>query len=347
MRILLILLVSFSVLGCGQSKMDGHENVSQNGGVDMNSQSVNAEPKRLPIVIAHRGASGEFPEHTMAAYKRAIEHGADFIEPDLVMSKDGVLIVRHDRYLGGSTNVSDLAEFADRKSTKELDGKPKTDWWAEDFTLAEIKTLRARQPFEGRSKDMDDMLEVLTFMEVLEIAVAEAEKGNIVGVYPETKSPSYHASIGLDMVAPVLKALDEARIGKRGIPIFLQSFEQDILKTFKAKSDWPLVQLITGEQRNRDNGFEPALEDVIADGVGPNKQLLLTKDGKSSGYIERAHELGLLVHPWTIRDDRVGDGFDNSVDEMKALWAAGLDGFFTDFPDTAIRARKEYFETED
>ena len=154
-----------------------------------------------PVIIAHRGASGERPEHTLAAYSLAIEQGADFIEPDLVMTKDGVLIVRHDRYLSTTTDVSAHPEFADRRVEKE----GRQDWWAEDFTLEEIKTLRAVQPREGRAKDYDGQFEIPAFEEVLALrAKASEETGRIIGVYPETKHPAAPAALGLDP-APELR----------------------------------------------------------------------------------------------------------------------------------------------
>ena len=295
----------------------------------------------VPLIIAHRGASGTLPEHTLEAYQRAIDDGADFIEPDLVMTKDGVLIARHDRYLSTTTNVADHPEFADRKRrVTDLYGS-REDWWAEDFTLAEIQTLRARQPFPGRPTAFDDQYQVPTFADVLALAVAAAETGEIVGVYPETKSPGHHEGIGLAMADPLLSALDTSGVKQAGVAIFVQSFEPAILRDLKARSDWPLVQLLSGDPRAIAAGYEPPLAEIAsyADGVGPNKALLWSDVGVPSGFVREAHDLGLVIHPWTIRDDRVGAGYDTVDAELTALFDLGVDGVFTDFPATAIRVR--------
>ncbi|MEO1188508.1 MAG: glycerophosphodiester phosphodiesterase family protein, partial [Pseudomonadota bacterium] len=282
-------------------------------------------------LIAHRGASGELPEHTLEAYTVAVQRGADFIEPDLVMTSDGVLIARHDRFLSTTTDVSDRPEFADRKRLQETLSGPREDWWAEDFTLEEIKTLRARQPYAGRSKEFDDLYEIPTFSEVVALAVASG-----VGLYPETKAPSYHAEIGLDMKAPLLDALEGVQL-----PVFIQSFEAQILRELAPVTGFDLVQLYSGDPRAVMAGFEPALEEAAtyADGVGPYKQLLWSAPGTPSDFLDRAHALGLQVHPWTFRDDNLPEGFDSPEAEFKAYWALGVDGVFTDFPGTASALR--------
>ena len=292
--------------------------------------TLSGEP---PLIIAHRGASGTLPEHTIEAYTLAIREGADFIEPDLVMTKDGVLIARHDGYLSTTTNVADLPEFADRKRLVDTTSGSRNDWWAEDFTLDEIKSLRARQPFEGRSKAYDDQFEIPTFEQVVALA-----NENGVGIYPETKSPSRHAAIGLDMKAPLLEAMD-AFEG----PAFIQSFEAGILRELDELTDWKLVQLISGDPRAAMAGHEPLLEDVAAyaDGVGPNKTLLWASPGEPSGFVEEAHALGLSVHPWTFRDDSLPTSFETPEAEFEAYWALGVDGVFTDFPGTAVPLRGE------
>lgn len=281
-----------------------------------------------PLIIAHRGASGELPEHTIEAYTLAIQQGADFIEPDLVMTKDGELIARHDRFLSTTTNVSDRPEFAKRKRTETTIYGAREDWWAEDFTLAEIKTLRARQPYAGRAKAYDDEYEVPTFAEVVDLAIASG-----VGLYPETKSPGHHAAIGLDMKAPLL----EAMTAFEG-PAFIQSFEAGILRELDELTDWNLVQLMSGDPRAAMAGHEPLLEGVAAyaNGVGPNKTLLWASPGEPSGFVAEAHALGLAVHPWTFRDDNLPPSFETPEAELEAFWALGVDGVFTDFPGTAV-----------
>jgi len=296
-----------------------------------------------PIIIAHRGASGDRPEHTLEAYALAIEQGADFIEPDLVMTKDGVLIARHDLYLSTTTDIADRPEFADRKRTLDTPFGARDDWWAEDFTLAEIKTLRARQPFPGRSTAYDDQFEIPTFEEILALVKIEAEAGLAVGVYPETKSPAHHARMGLAMAAPLLESLENADVAEAGIPVFIQSFEASILRVLNDRSDWPLVQLISGDPRAVEAGHEPPLTDIAAyaDGVGPNKLLLWSGPGEPSDLFTDAKALGLKIHPWTIRNDRVGVGYENVEDELNALFDLGVDGVFTDFPATAVDVRDQ------
>jgi glycerophosphoryl diester phosphodiesterase len=286
-----------------------------------------------PIVIAHRGASGALPEHTLEAYTLAIQQGADFIEPDLVMTKDGVLVARHDRFLSTTTDVSDHPEFADRKRVQETSAGERDDWWTEDFTLAEIKTLRARQPYAGRSKAYDDQFEIPTFAEIVDLAIASG-----IGLYPETKSPSYHAAIGLDMKAPLLDALAGVQV-----PVFIQSFEAQILRDLDPLTEFKLVQLISGDPRAVIAGHEPPLEQVgaYADGVGPYKQLLWAQPGLPSDFIERAHAFGLVVHPWTFRDDNLPEHYTSSEAEIAAHLEIGVDGVFTDFPETVAKLRRD------
>lgn len=294
-----------------------------------------------PIIIAHRGASGDRPEHTLEAYALAIEQGADFIEPDLVMTKDGVLIARHDRYLSTTTNVADRPEFADRKRIVETPFGTRNDWWAEDFTVYEIKTLRARQPFPGRSREYDDQFEVPTFEEILNLVTTQARAGRIVGIYPETKSPAHHENIGLAMADPLLAEINNAGIRQVGIPVFIQSFEPDILRELNTKTELPLIQLLSGDPRVKAAGLEPPLADIAAyaDGIGPNKALLWSGSGEPSALLTEAKSLGLQVHPWTIRDDRIGVGYETVADELSALFELGVDGVFTDFPATAVSVK--------
>jgi glycerophosphoryl diester phosphodiesterase len=288
-----------------------------------------------PLVIAHRGASGYLPEHTLEAYALAVDQGADVIEPDLVFTKDGVLVARHDRYLSTTTDVAERPEFAARKrANDDPDDAPRDDWWIEDFTLAEVKTLRARQPFPGRSKEFDGRYEIATFDEMLALISRKAkEAGRPVGVYPETKHPAFFASIGHDFEAPLLKALEGFDAG----PVFIQSFEPEILKRLKGKTTAKLVQLV---DRAGNGAPSVTLEEAatFANAVGPSKSLILAPDGHLTDYSKRAHTLGLHVHPWTFRNDQPNQGL-AAREEFVAFFNAGADGVFTDFPDTAVTVR--------
>lgn len=325
------------------------ENNNAPGPIDPLWKTLDGKP---PLVIAHRGASGYLPEHTLEAYALAIEQGADVIEPDLVFTSDGVLVARHDRYLSTTTDVARRPEFAERKkpNADEAD-EPREDWWVEDFTLAEIKTLRAVQPREGRPKEFDGLYEVPTFEEVLTLVSGKAaETGRPVGVYPETKHPGYFQSIGMDFEAPLLSALESFNAG----PVFIQSFEPEILKRLNGKTEAKLVQLVYEETPGA--GANIPLADIAeyAAGVGPSKELLIDHDSCATGYLETAHEMNLSVHPWTFRDDYPptrnepgwGKGcadfsyYTDIRSELREYLETGVDGVFTDFPDTAVEARE-------
>jgi glycerophosphoryl diester phosphodiesterase len=319
-----------------------------------------------PLIIAHRGASGYLPEHTLEGYALAIDQGADVIEPDLVFTKDGVLVARHDRYISTTTDIADHPEFAGRKRNdayfEQSEGEPREDWWIEDFTLAELKTLRARQPREGRSKEFDGLYEIPTFDEILALAARKSkEAGRPVGVYPETKHPGFFESIGLDFEAPLLSALEGFDAG----PIFVQSFEAPILKRLKGKTDAKLVQLVFEETPGAGPNIPLADIAEYADAVGPSKGLLITPGADhvmtQSAFVESAHSVNLAVHPWTFRNDQENiplqpptqlflveeadsDGFifdaPASLEaEYQIYYRIGVDGVFTDFPDTAVRVR--------
>ena len=294
----------------------------------MKFPTLSGEP---PIVIAHRGASGVLPEHTLEAYTRAIEMGADFIEPDLVITKDGYLVARHDRYLSGSTNVSDIAEFADRKRSDPA--HTGLDWFIEDFTLAEIKTLRARQPREGRSTAFDDQYEIPTFEEILDLIASRNTDARQIGIYPETKQPAAFARAGLQHDAPLLRLLSQFGYEGASAPIFIQSFELDNLKRLNEVTDLKLIFLT---QSLPDFG----LIAKTVDGVGPYKKLLLDDQGEDTGFVAASHKAGLAVHPWTFRDDALDPKFPDIDIEIKAYYALGVDGLFSDFPDTALRVRQ-------
>lgn len=328
--------------------------------LSMNTEWATLDGKS-PLIIAHRGASGYLPEHTIEAYMLAIEQGADVIEPDLVMTKDNVLVARHDRHLSTTTNVADKSEFANRKRINpDPNGEDREDWWVEDFTLAEIKTLRARQPRASRPQEFNGLYEIPTFEEVLALATQRSiTHSRPVGVYPETKHPGFFGSIGLDFEAPLLAALDGFEAG----PIFIQSFEPEILKRLKGRTNARLVQLVYEETPGAGSNIPLADIAEYADGIGPSKDLIIQPHIELSNPIEEAHALGLTVHPWTFRDDIQNDLIaafsdthfvikpdgsefsfsDPNTSEMEyeLFYYLGVDGVFTDFPDTAVRVRNE------
>ncbi len=295
------------------------------------------------IVIAHRGASGERPEHTLEAYRLAIAQGADFIEPDLVMTSDGVLVARHDPWLSDSTDVADRPEFAARRSrVTGPDGTVLDDWFAWDFTLAELKTLRAKQVRAGRPTAFDGQFDVPTFEEIIVLVAEESERtGRTVGFYPETKWPVEHAARGLDMEEALVAILEKYGLTGGDAPVFVQSFEPEILKRLDRRIDTPLVQLVFPPDWSFGTPANIALEDLAtyADGVGPYRALMIDPaTGEVTDFGVRARALGLEVHPWTFRDDDKPVWAERPEDEIRAAIRAGATGFFTDFPATGRRA---------
>ena len=322
------------------------------------------------IVIAHRGASGERPEHTLGSYSLAIAQGADYIEPDLVLTKDGVLVARHENEISETTDVADKAEFADRKMTKTIDGQKMTGWFTEDFTLAELKTLRAKERLpQLRSANMafDGQFEIPTFDEILALAKAQsAVTGRTIGIYPETKHPSYFTAIGLPHEAPLLAALTQYGHVEKTAPVFIQSFEVENLKALRPKTKLRLIQLMaeTGSPPDRSDLTYAQMVSAeglkivatYADGIGPNKAMVIPRTllgnlGNPTTLVADAHKVGLAVHPWTFRRENYflplaqksgvdprGVGDLNA--EIKAYLATGVDGIFSDNVTEAIAARE-------
>lgn len=321
-----------------------------------------------PLVIAHRGASGERPEHTIAGYTRAIEQGADVIEPDLVPTKDDVLVARHENEISETTDVADHPEFAARRTTKTIDGQALTGWFTEDFTLAELKTLRAKERLPQLRPDnaaWDGQETIPTLAEI--IALAEARG---VAIYPETKHPTYFAKIGHPTDRLLVDQLKAAGWDSADAPVFIQSFEVDNLKRLKAMTPIRLIQLVAGAGAPAD-GAAPSyaamvtpegLRDVAryAWGIGPDKAMLWQDGGKGdapTALVADAHAAGLRVHPWTYRAENVfvrprfrrGDDPRAHGDvggEIAAALAQGVDGFFTDFPAIGVAARDAFVAGE-
>jgi len=294
-----------------------------------------------PLIIGHRGAAGHRPEHTIAGYRLGAEMGADYIEPDLVSTKDGVLIARHENEIASTTDAA--AKFPDRKRTKTVDGTPITGWFSEDFTLAELKTLRARERLDFRSRGWDGRFEVPTFDEVIELAQQLGnELGRPIGVYPETKHPTYFRGIGLPLEDRLLASLDRHGWNTASAPVFIQSFETN-LREIRPKTRIKLIQLLEGKVPTDE---ELRAIKSYADGIGPSTRLVIpaAADGTllaPNDLVARAHAAGLVVHVWTLRSEPafLSPFYDGDVGvEFRRFRDLGVDGIFTDFPDAAARA---------
>ncbi|MGB8327991.1 MAG: glycerophosphodiester phosphodiesterase [Steroidobacteraceae bacterium] len=340
--------------------------------------------KAPAIVIAHRGASGYLPEHTLATYFMGAEQQADFLEPDLVMTRDGVLVARHENEISTTTDVATHPEFAERRTTKTVDGVELSGWFTEDFTLVELKRLRARErlpELRPANARFDGMFAVPTFDEVLELAKSidrlRLERARAhgaappppIGVYPETKHPSYFAQLGLAMERGVIDALERHGFGPDGSPAFIQSFEVANLKALRGMTRLPLIQLIEPEGRPFDftaSGDSRTYADLLtpaglagirayANGIGvPKSTVLRVADGvaalEPTQLVADAHAATLLVHVWTFRAEnyflpthlRHGSDLRQHGDlaaELGAALAAGIDGFFADQPDLGVAIR--------
>lgn len=326
----------------------------------MSSPATPSVQPQRPLIIAHRGASGHLPEHTLAAYQLAVEQGADYIEPDLVITRDGVLIARHENEIGETTDVG--IRFPERRTTRLVDGEEVTGWFAEDFTLAEIKTLRARERLAFRSQARNGEFEVPTFEEILDlVARLERQHGRRIGLYPETKHPSYFRRIGLPLEEPMLDALHGAGYRTAQDPVFIQSFEVGNLQDLRRRTGLRLIQLLdeqgapwdfvaSGDPRTYADLTTPAgLREIAsyAAGIGPHKRLIVPQAsdghlGSPTSLVRDAQAIGLQVHPWTFRNeasflhrDYAGD----PLAELRQFLGLGVDGVFADFPDVAVAAR--------
>jgi glycerophosphoryl diester phosphodiesterase len=350
-----------------------------------------------PLVIGHRGgANGYLPEHTLEAYALGIELGADYVEPDLVATKDGHLIARHEPNLIATTNVASLPQFANRKRRTIVDGIEEEGYFASDFTLAEIKQLRAVQSYADRDQGFNGKFQIPTLPEVIELVKRKSrEHGRQIGIYPETKHPTYHQKLGLALEDRLLSALTHAGWNHRNAPVYIQSFEQANLKYLRSRTSVRLVQLVDANDVNADGSldFTPPYDrpydwtvagraglfrDLLtpqglaevrsyADGIGPWKTYLISSacisvsngvcaDANGDGVVDErdrrlvpatdivanAHKLGLVVHPYTFRNEpkRLASNYQgNPVNEYLAFYELGVDGLFSDFADTAYAAR--------
>lgn len=329
-----------------------------------------------PLVLAHRGASGYRPEHTLAAYDLAVEQGADYIEPDLVMTKDGVLVDRHEPEISGTTDVADHPEFADRKTTKNLDGTQVTGWFVDDFTLAELKTLRAKErlgDMRPESQGYDGQFEVPTFEEVLAKREALSRKtGRVIGIIPEIKHSTYLHDEGFDPEAEVARLVTTYHLNHPKAPLWVQSFELTALKDlrdehgYKGKSTF-LTTVKGGPYDLHEQGTTYAelttassMQDLSQwiDGFGPEKNAVIARNadgslGEPTSFVEDAHAAGLKVTPWTFRaentflptDYRIGTdpaAHGRMADEVTRFYEVGIDGAFCDQPDICVEAREDF-----
>ena len=317
---------------------------------------VNADGDML--VIAHRGASGERPEHTLASYERAIDQGADYIEPDLVVTKDLVLVARHENEIGETTNVADHPEFADRRRTKNIEGQMVNGWFAEDFTLAELQTLRAKERMPAlrpANARFDGLYAIPTFADIIALKRAkEEETGRKIGLYPELKHPTWLLQeSGIDTVDLLVRQLKAEGLDGADSDVFVQVFDIAPLQRLDKMIDAPLILLIRPEGGPYD---EPGMTwagimtptglaevATYADGIGPWMGHVLGEDGTPTDLVRDAHAAGLKVHPWTVRKENVflpaslrSDATENGIGNMagfvKMLEDAGVDGYFTDDP---------------
>lgn len=333
-------------------------------------------PQADPLVFGHRGASGYRPEHTLASYRLAIQMGADFIEPDLVSTSDGVLVARHENEISTTTDVASHPEFADRRTTKAIDGVTLTGWFTEDFTLAELKTLRAveRIPAVRQENTLyDGRYEIPTLDEVLALARTESRgRGRTIGVAPETKHPTYFDSIGLSLEEPLVRSLDRAGLRGPRSAVVVQSFETANLRELNRMTRVPLVQLVAGSgapydwvAAGRADTYDTLLSDrgladvaSYADWLGPDKNRVIPRTPQGAlaaptDLVQRAHAADLRVVAYTFRNEntflpselRVGTdptAYGDAFTEYALFLSTGLDGLFSDNPDTAVEARDAF-----
>ncbi|MGZ4684344.1 glycerophosphodiester phosphodiesterase family protein [Oryzihumus sp.] len=333
-----------------------------------------------PLVIGHRGAPGYRPEHTLASYELAARMGADYIEPDLVSTRDHVLVARHENEISGTTDVAHHPEFASRRTTKVVDGVRETGWFTEDFTLAELETLHARERIPAvrpQNTRFDDRYRVPTFAQVLALrARLSAELHRTIGIAPETKHPTYFRGLGLDLETPLVAQLRAAGLDRPNAPVLVQSFELTNLRQLRSRdhlkaptllltatggAPWDLK--VAGDPRTFATLTSPAglasLKGVV-NAIGPDKaQVIPRRDGglgSPTHLVADAHRAGLLVLPYTFRaenqflpaDLRRGSAPDARGDEVSedlAFLRAGVDGFFTDQADIGVAARRQLLAT--
>ncbi|MFI5726483.1 glycerophosphodiester phosphodiesterase [Streptomyces cyaneofuscatus] len=331
----------------------------------------------VPTVIGHRGASGYRPEHTLGSYQLALDLGAHIVEQDLVPTKDGHLVCRHENDITATTDVADHPEFAGRKATKKIDGVSYTGWFTEDFTLAELKTLRATERIPGNRPDntlYDGRWTIPTFEEVLRWADQEGRKRKKpVWLYVETKHPTYFRSLGLGLEEPLARLLRRYGRDRRNAPLILQSFEPSSIQRLARLVDTPRIVLLSGPTTRPwdfvESGDPRTVADLVtpaglkwiasyAQGIGPTLDLVIPKDAAGrlttpTTLVKDAHARGLLLHPYTLRNEnsflpadfRRGtdpNAYGDVFGAAAAYFATGIDGIFSDHPDTALLAAADF-----
>ncbi len=324
-----------------------------------------ASGNKVPLVIGHRGACGYRPEHTLASYELAIEQGADFIEPDLVMNQDHILIARHEPEISGTTDVAE--KFPSRETTKQVDGKDVKGWFAEDFTLKEIKTLRAKERLPSRDSSFNGKFEIPTFEEVLDLLDRKGKTPRLVGVCPEMKHPSYFRKQGVPLEPILAEVLKKRGWAQKGSKIIVQSFELGALRELRKLVPVKLVFLmdepeiqpfdfsLSGDKRTYGDLTHPKyLKEIskIADAIGPYKRMIVpeSKDGElnaPTNLIRDAHAAGLEVYPYTFRSDPeyLSKAYkQDPIAEYLQFYALGIDGLFSDFSKVAIEARELFLK---
>ncbi|WP_432104375.1 glycerophosphodiester phosphodiesterase [Streptomyces sp. bgisy091] len=371
-------LLGAAVLGTAALGVTGTAHAAGRGAADRGERGHGSyRDLPVPTVIGHRGASGYRPEHTLGSYQLALDMGAHIVEQDLVPTKDGHLVCRHENDITGTTDVADHPEFAGRRTTKKVDGVSITGWFTEDFTLAELKTLRAKEriPADRQENTLyDGRWQIPTFEEVLRWADSEGRRrGRPVWLYVETKHPSYFRGLGLGLEEPLARLLRRYGRHRADSPLILQSFEPGSVRRLAKLVATPRVVLLSGPKERPwdfvESGDPRTVADLVkpaglkwmasfAQGIGPTLDLVIPKDGAGqlttpTSLVADAHALGLVLHPYTLRNENsfLPADFRRGTDPhaygdvfgaARAYFEAGIDGIFSDNPDTALLAAADF-----
>ncbi|MDQ0797427.1 glycerophosphodiester phosphodiesterase [Streptomyces sp. B1I3] len=372
-------LLGAAVLGTAALGITGTAQAAERGTNGRNSGHGSYRDLPVPTVIGHRGASGYRPEHTLGSYRLALDMGAHIVEQDLVPTKDGHLVCRHENDITATTDVADHAEFASRKTTKKVDGVALTGWFTEDFTLAELKTLRAKERIPANRQEntlYDGRWEIPTFEEVLQWADEEGRRrGRPVWLYVETKHPSYFRNLGLALEEPLARLLRRHGRHRAHSPLILQSFEPSSMRRMSELVATPRVVLLSGPGERPWDFVEAGDPRTVADlvkpagltwiasfaqGIGPTLDLVVPRDGAGrlttpTALVDDAHARGLILHPYTMRNENTflpadfrrgtdPNAYGDAFGALRTYFEAGIDGIFSDNPDTALLAASDFAE---